>query len=196
MANSTANFTVDCAMEQMDTLKPDGSLSSFVTQCVADSGGSGYEDGVNSILARESRLKTNSSIYAVPMVRINEFTIHGNIDCAPPVTTASCEVLAAICAGFLEDTEPDVCDLTPAPTMVNCTESDRDCADECFGSHLYDACDECLLVSSHDWNACIGCNGQINTTFDCEGTCGGHYAVNDCGYCKDQVQFSCKCELK
>ena len=24
-----------------------------------------------------------------------------------------------------------------------------------------------------------------NTTFDCEGTCGGHYKVNVCGYCKD-----------
>ena len=128
LANSTANFNLDCSMRQMDRLKPDKSLSDFVTKCVSDSGGSGYEDGVNTLLARESKLKTNSSIYAIPMVRVNEFTIHGNIDCTPPVTSASCEVLSAICAGFVDGTQPDVCSLTPAPTMVNCTQDEEVCA--------------------------------------------------------------------
>jgi len=187
LADSTDNFSLECSMEQMDALKPDQSLSQYVTQCVADSGGSGYQDGPNTLLSGETSLRSTSSIYAVPMVRVNEFTIHGNIDCAPPVTKASCEVLAAICAGFLEGTEPEVCHLTPAPTTVTCESADEDCSGECYGSHLVDECDQCLLVSSHEWNACIGCNGQAdNAQFDCEGTCGGHYAVNDCGYCKDQ----------
>merc|ERR1719242_841350 len=182
-------FNEECSYRMMDQLKKDGTLSSYVQNCVTSNGGSGYEDGVNTLLARESRLKTNQTIYAIPMVRVNEFTIHGNIDCAPPVTSASCEVLSAICAGFLEDTEPEVCALTPAPTMANCTEEDRDCAGECFGNHFNDSCGECLLISSHEWNACIGCNGLTNgSQFDCEGTCGGHYAVNECGYCKDERQ--------
>ena len=52
---------------------------------------------------------------------------------------------------------------------------------------MVDECDECLLVSDHSWNECIGCNGQPDDSdFDCTGTCGGHYAVNECGYCKDE----------
>ena len=35
------------------------------------------------------------------------------------------------------------------------------------------------------WNECIGCNGQKNETFDCEGKCGGYHRVNVCGYCLD-----------
>ena len=102
------------------------------------------------------------------------------------MTQQSCSVLAAICAGFIEGTQPEVCSFTPAPTMLNCTEDEKDCTGECFGNHLKDACDQCLLVSSHDWNSCIGCNGQTNgTKFDCSGTCGGHFEVNQCGYCKD-----------
>jgi len=184
-SNTSENFNVACAYAQMDALVKDKSLSAYVKQCVTNSGGYGLDDGKNSILERETKLKYNSSIYAIPMVRVNEFLIHGNIDCVPPVTKDSCAVLAAICAGFIEGTQPDVCLVTPSPTEAVCTDDERDCAGECFGNHLTDACDACLLVSSHEWNACIGCNGQINGTFDCEGTCGGHYAVNECGFCKD-----------
>ena len=42
-----------------------------------------------------------------------------------------------------------------------------------------------MVYASPEWNSCIGCNGQINETFDCAGTCGGHYRVNVCGYCLD-----------
>jgi len=185
-ANSSMNFHATCSYQQMDALKPDGSLSAYVQQCIVDSGGYGDTDGLNTILKRETRLKYNQSIYAVPLVAVNGFLIHGNIDCEPPVTAATCEVLAAICAGFVDGTQPDVCYVTPAPTVANCTQADRDCAGTCFGSYQMDACDQCLPISSHDWNKCIGCNGNTNgTQFDCEGTCGGHYAVNPCGYCKD-----------
>lgn len=131
----------------------------------------------------ENLLSKMSSVTACDQV--NEFLIHGNIDCAPPVTQQSCTVLSAICSGFIDGTEPEVCSFTPAPTPLNCSEAEKDCVGDCFGNHLYDECGECLLVSSHEWNACIGCNGLINTTFDCAGTCGGHFEVNQCGYCKD-----------
>jgi len=185
LANSSTNFHANCSFAQMDKLKTDQSLSTYVKQCIVDSGGYGYRDGDNTLLRTETKLKYNSSIYAVPLVRVNEFLIHGNIDCEQPVTTATCEVLAAICAGFIEGTQPDVCSITPSPIIVNCTAADEDCAGVCFGTSQIDACGKCLLVSSPIWNECIGCNGQINETYDCSGVCGGHYAVNPCGYCKD-----------
>eukprot|EP00484_Ammonia_sp_Unknown_P012014 CAMPEP_0197072698 /NCGR_PEP_ID=MMETSP1384-20130603/210229_1 /TAXON_ID=29189 /ORGANISM="Ammonia sp." /LENGTH=883 /DNA_ID=CAMNT_0042511519 /DNA_START=176 /DNA_END=2826 /DNA_ORIENTATION=- len=218
-ANTSMNFHANCSFAQMDKLKSDGSLSQYAAKCITDSGGYGMTDGDNSILRTETKLKYNSSIYAVPMVRVNEFLIHGNIDCELPVTTATCEVLAAICAGFISGTqpnvcsltpaptianctdserdcngtcygtyltEPNVCSLTPAPTIANCTDSERDCNGTCYGTYLTDACGACLPVSSHDWDKCLGCNGNTNgTEFDCEGVCGGHYKVNTCGYCKD-----------
>ena len=184
-SNSTDNFNEACSYAQMDKLDRTRALSSYVADCITSSGGYGYTDGENTILRRETRLKYNSSIYALPMIRVNEFLIHGNIDCPPPVTTANCEVLAAICAGFLPGTEPDVCFLTPSPTIAHCNVTEQDCSGECHGNHQIDACGQCLVVSDPAWNECIGCNGQINETYDCEGTCGGHYAVNPCGYCKD-----------
>ncbi len=80
------------------------------------------------------------------------------------MTTSTCEVLAPICAGFIDGTQPDVCSVTPAPTEAVCIDSDRYCNGECFGR---------VVV--------IGCNGQANETFDCKGTCGGDYANNICG---------------
>eukprot|EP00486_Rosalina_sp_Unknown_P004694 CAMPEP_0201571072 /NCGR_PEP_ID=MMETSP0190_2-20130828/13660_1 /ASSEMBLY_ACC=CAM_ASM_000263 /TAXON_ID=37353 /ORGANISM="Rosalina sp." /LENGTH=819 /DNA_ID=CAMNT_0047995337 /DNA_START=127 /DNA_END=2586 /DNA_ORIENTATION=+ len=185
-SNTSTNFNEACSYAQMDKLKTDGSLSTSVKQCIADSGGYGYEDGNNTILHAECKLKYTNSIYAVPLVRVNEFLIHGNIDCDPPVTTATCEVLAAICAGFINGTQPDVCKVTPAPTIVTCTDDQLDCNGTCYGPHHTDACGKCLTYSDPNWNECIGCNGQINETFDCEGTCGGHYGVNVCGYCLDK----------
>ena len=111
----------------MDKLVHDGSLSAKVRTCITNSGGYGYTDGVNTILQTEMNLKYNYSVYAVPMVRVNQFIIHGSIDCYPPITKETCTVLAAICAGFINGTQPNVCNggtlspitapITPLPTM-------------------------------------------------------------------------------
>ena len=90
-------------------------------------------------------LKYNQSISYVPTVRINEFVIHGNIDCEYPVTTATCTVLAAICAGFIQDTQPDVCFVTPSPIAVTCTVAERDCNGTCFGNYEVDLCGMFLM---------------------------------------------------
>eukprot|EP01083_Nonionella_stella_P128787 390331_1 len=197
--NSSVNFNADCSWSQMNTLSHDGSLKRYVQKCIATTGGYEYDGGVNTLLRRETRLKYNSSIYAVPMVRVNEFLIHGNIDCELPVTIATCEVLTAICAGFVNGTQPPVCDYTPAPTIAVCDGADKDCAGVCYGPAQIDECGVCLQLSSHEWNSCIGCNGLINTTYDCKGTCGGTYAINPCGYCKDTrhhefLTFGVDCE--
>lgn len=186
LTNESNNFHENCSYAQMETLKGGGALTAYVQNCIVSSGGYGLTDGKNSLLDSETRLKYTNSIYAVPMIRVNEFLIHGNIDCEPPITVATCEVLAAICAGFIDGTQPDVCFVTPAPTMAVCVEEDKDCNGTCFGRAQTDACDRCLLVSDPQWNACIGCNGlPDNEEFDCSGACGGHYAINTCGYCKD-----------
>eukprot|EP01084_Bolivina_argentea_P272509 464005_1 len=152
-------------------------------------GGYGYNDGVNTLLQRETRLRENSSIYALPMVRVNEFLIHGNIDCTPPVTVQSCQVLAAICAGFINGTQPDVCYVTPAPTRATCIDEQKDCNGTCYGSWLTDSCEACLPITSPEWNECIGCMElPDDSTYDCEGICGGDHATNYCGYCIDSTR--------
>merc|ERR1719295_1201107 len=118
------NFNENCSFAMMHKLDASGALPTFVEKCITDSGGYDYDGGANTILKRETKLKYNSSIYALPMVRVNEFLIHGNIDCAPPVTKDSCAVLAAICAGFIDGTQPDVCYVTPAPTEAVCEEAE------------------------------------------------------------------------
>ncbi len=55
------------------------------------------------------------------------------------MTTSTCEVLAPICAGFIDGTQPDVCSVTPAPTEAVCIDTDRDCNGECFGHALIDS---------------------------------------------------------
>ena len=139
-SNSSMNFNANCSFSQMDKLKTDGSLSRYVQNCITSSGGYGYEDGKNSILEIETKLKYNQSIHAVPMVKVNEFLIHGNIDCEPPITVATCQVLSAICAGFIEGTQPDVCFITPSPTTITCADNEKDCNGTCFGNYQIDAC--------------------------------------------------------
>ena len=145
-ATSNMNFTANCSFAQMDKVRTDGSLSAFVRTCIADSGGYGYKDGKNTILQAEMNMKYNKSIYAVPTVRINEFLIHGNIDCEHPVTPQTCTVLAAICAGFIEGTQPDVCLVTPSPTEVTCSLAEKDCVGTCFGNYEVDLCGMFLAI--------------------------------------------------
>eukprot|EP01084_Bolivina_argentea_P182921 315713_1 len=120
-SNSSLNFHENCSFTQMDKLTSNHHLSDYVLQKIIDTGGYGYADGKNSMLDTETKLKYNSSIYAVPMIRVNEFLIHGNIDCKPPVTQHTCSVLAAICAEFIEGTQPDLCSWTLGSSWLGTT---------------------------------------------------------------------------
>ena len=106
-------------------------LVEFVKKCITDSGGYSYHDGINTLLEDEIRLRENSSIYALPLVRVNEFLIHGDIDC-DILTVENCEVLSAICAGFINGTKPSICYVTPSPTISTCDGSDPLCAFDIF----------------------------------------------------------------
>eukprot|EP01084_Bolivina_argentea_P029881 55441_1 len=48
--DSSSNFNEDCAYQQMDTLHPD--LAQSVADCILNTGGYGYNDGVNTLLQR------------------------------------------------------------------------------------------------------------------------------------------------
>ncbi len=136
----------------MDKLKPDNSLSNYVKNKIIQSGGYGLTDDVNIILETETRLKYNNSIYAVPMIRVNEFLIHGNIDCPPPISTDTCVVLEAICAGFINGTQPDVCYLTPTPSPINaCADTEKDCDGICFGNNNINECGVCMNANDTDF---------------------------------------------
>jgi len=187
--NGVANastFTANCSFTQM--AKVDSALPHYVRQCINASGGYDQYDGINTLLEAESALRADSSIYALPMVVVNQFLIHGDISCSV-VTTQQCQVLDAICAGFINGTQPSVCYATPSPTPVTCADDLKDCAGVCYGTYLNDSCGQCLPVSSSLWNDCVGCDGQpySNKTTDCKGVCGGIYMINTCGYCIPSV---------
>ena len=113
---SEFKFTEACSYEQMDMIDGTEGLKNYVKQCIISSGGYGANDGVNTILANEVNFREHNSIYAMPMVRVNEFLIHGNIDC-DVLLPSHCEVLAAICAGFINGTQPDICYDTHNPSI-------------------------------------------------------------------------------
>lgn len=202
-------FTENCSFTQMILIHPepynDGepTLHEYVMNCINDTGGYEYDGGVNTLLAAEAQLRIDSSVYALPMVRVNEFMIHGNINCST-VTIQECMVLSAICAGFLNGTLPDLCFYTPAPTAMSCSDSLKDCKGDCYGSYELDQCEQCLLVGNSAFDACVGCDDIVNSTKvinpcgycvllnitdfesygeDCNGECNGDRHIDDCGHC-------------
>lgn len=194
-------FTENCSFTQMDKIHPIApvgqlTLKEFVKKCVNESGGYGYHAGKNTLLDGETRLRENSSIYALPMVRVNEFLIHGNIDCEF-LTVEQCEVLSAICAGFINGTKPAICFATPAPTPGTCDGSDP--------LWRIDECGLCLSVDDPYFNKeCAGCDGIPNSGWkfndchacmaanasdfdtylkDCALQCNGVHRIDRCGQC-------------
>jgi len=144
---------------------------------------------------------------------LNAATVYGNIDCNQ-ITEQTCQVLDAICAGYLEGTAPAQCSQT-AP--VNCSQADKDCRGVCNGQYLTDRCGQCLpSMNSAEWDDCVGCDGIpssgkeinscgycISTTLsdwstygmDCRGVCNGGFVTDSCGNClspSDDNYNSCK----
>lgn len=66
----------------MDHLEPSGNLSRFVVDCIEESGGYGYNDGVNTILRRETLLKYNSSIFTIPLIQVPTHFVTLSVFCA------------------------------------------------------------------------------------------------------------------
>ncbi|ETO09948.1 hypothetical protein RFI_27431 [Reticulomyxa filosa] len=209
--NVEQTFTETCSFTQMDSL--DSNMTAWVRQCIESSGGYNYTGGVNTILEEETSFREESHIYTLPTVLVNAAIVRGNIDCNQ-ITEQTCQVLDAICAGFVEGSAPSQCSQVPA---VNCSDSDKDCAGICNGQSLTDRCGVCLPSQTDSrWDSCVGCDGVpysgkkfndcgyclSNTTEgwqdegkDCRGICGGDYVVDSCGNClssNDENFNSCK----
>lgn len=61
----------------------------------------------------------------------------------------------------------------------------KDCNGECLGSHVVDACGQCLDPSDDSFNDCMSCGEDDNESYDCNDVCGGNWAINQCGECID-----------
>ncbi|ETO05633.1 hypothetical protein RFI_31762 [Reticulomyxa filosa] len=192
MGNQVSTFTASCSYQQMDQLN--STLSSWVQQCVTQSGGSSYQGGVNTILEAETRLRETLRIYQLSAITVNSVLVHGNIDCEE-ITPQACAVFSAICAGFAEDSKPQQCNYTPAPTMhYNCTSLEKDCNGVCNGTWSKDRCGQCLppemnrLTIAKDINPCGLCLNSSLSNFatfgmDCNGVCYGTWHKDKCGQC-------------
>jgi hypothetical protein len=213
-SNMETTFTESCSYKQMNTL--DSKMSSWVKNCITSSGGYNYTGGVNSILDDETRIREKNYVYTFPTILVNAATVFGNIDCAQ-ITEQTCQVLDAICAGYLNGTAPPQCSQTTPPPVVNCTQSEKDCRGVCFGQYLTDRCGQCLSSeNSAQWDSCVGCDGVPNSGkkvnicgyclstsdsdfstygMDCNQNCNGGFVVDSCGNClspSSEEYNSCK----
>jgi len=89
-----------------------------VEQCMEDSGGT--LAGENSLLKTEMELGYDYNIYTIPSVLVNQMKVFGSI-------TAT-RVLTAICAGFMEGTEPSIC--ICASSAINTAAALQTCVDD------------------------------------------------------------------
>ncbi|ETO31065.1 hypothetical protein RFI_06057 [Reticulomyxa filosa] len=201
--NSMITFTESCSYTQMTSL--DSNMTQWVKNCVSTSGGYTYRGGVNTILQEEVRLRENQYLYNLPTVLVNSAIVYGNIDC-DEITEQTCQVLDAICAGFINGTQPPQCfQTTTAAPAPNCSESDRDCQGVCYGHYSVDRCGLCLSSETDPhWDDCVGCDGVVNSGYktnpcgicvstslatwnntgkDCRGVCQGGYERDACGKC-------------
>ena len=153
------NFNAECSYAQMATIDDDFNqslqLGAYVNNCIQVTGGYGYHDGANTILEYEVRRREYLGINILPSFRINEFNIYGQVDC-DPITTDGCIILDAICSGYIEGTQPNICYATPAPTTMNCSADYQDCQGKCYGTKQIDRCGNCLDTTSVDWDSCVG----------------------------------------
>ena len=105
------------------------------------------------MLGNDTALRELWGVYALPTIVVNEFIVHGNIDC-DVLTVDTCGALDAICAGFINGTEPSICDRH----ISKCDDIYKDCYGVCHGTAQYDRCHNCTYPSQPNWNACVGCD--------------------------------------
>ena len=196
--NSKIRFTQACSYDQMDLIDPSNGLKNYVKQCVIDSGGYGRND-VNLILQDQVELRDRYGIHSKPTVRVNEFLVGTSIDCN--VTSPNhCPVLAAICSGFINGTQPDICygthnpsvvptlapSLAPtlAPSLTPTLTPSFAPSLACDNGKHWDKCGQCITIADPSFDYCVGCDGipYSDSILDCMGICNGSHKLK-CGIC-------------
>lgn len=139
-------------------------LTTAVANCVASSGGSGDNDGVNKLFEASINYQSIVGVAILPSVRINEKNYHGSLACPTPIELSTCPVLGAICAGFQVGSAPTACK-----------------TDYCWDPKGVDACGVC----GGDGSSCAGCDDKPNSGLkvDVCGVCGGTGSFDLCGSC-------------
>eukprot|EP00808_Paulinella_micropora_P012397 g77477.t1 len=152
--SNVARFNKACSYNVMTTL---GVATPAIDKCIADSGGSGDKDGINSKLEAEmaaerlyeclfiylfnSKLEAEMAAereYGVrwwPIILINGHPYYEALTCPVPVDLASCGPLNMICGGYAPETAPCTC--TPTQGCDLCS--------------LPDACGTCMKPDSKDF---------------------------------------------
>mmetsp|Transcript_32513 Transcript_32513/g.37655 ORF Transcript_32513/g.37655 Transcript_32513/m.37655 type:complete len:528 (+) Transcript_32513:134-1717(+) len=87
----------DCLIDVYKQSKIDGGM---IEQCMKDSGGT-TNDGTNSILEEQLELQTEMGVVILPTAFVNQSAIRGKLTFE--------NMFKAICAGYLESTEPLIC---------------------------------------------------------------------------------------
>jgi hypothetical protein len=96
-----------------DVLKQANIDKQNIEQCMKDSGGT-QDDHINSLLDKEIESWQKHGIVVVPTTLVNTVPIRGGLNADA--------LFNAICAGYLEGTQPDIC-MTCAgcPDLITCT---------------------------------------------------------------------------
>ncbi len=143
----TGSCTLDdwgetCSYNVMSDLNID---TDKVKTCVTNSWN---DDGTNTILEKEMTDRYDDSIYFMPSVMVNNSPYRGTLNCPFPVNAYSCGILEAICAGYLEGTEPETCKGDEGcPAGLH-----RDECEICGGDGKVDECGVCMSQSSPYFN--------------------------------------------
>jgi len=166
------NWSVECSESVMDSINI-GDIDA-IRSCVTDR----KED----LLQEAIDYRHRDGIYFIPSLIINNSPFRGTLSCANPINSFTCGPLEAICAGYATGTAPDTCygDMQCELGMKT------DCAQNCGGSAVIDACGLCALPSSPLFNvSCAGCDGKPNSgiSLDACGVCGGDGSFDACGLC-------------
>jgi len=158
-SHKDATFNNNCSMRVQQSVGLDPALTN---KCVQDSGGYESNSGPNTLLDAEMGKRLIDHVFILPSVKINNRDYHGKLSCPTPYSISTCPILAAICDGFLDGTEPPVCK-----------------SDYCWGRK--DICGVC----DGDGKSCLGCDGVPNSgkVNDACGHCGGDGKYDQCGAC-------------
>jgi len=139
-ASDTSTFTISCS----DTVLNHFGIKSQVDTCIANSGGYGDYDEVNTLIAEEITERRDKGVYLMPTVIVNNVMYRGSLTCNQPVDVSTCGVLSAICSGYASGTEPAACS-----TYNGCDLGQvRDACGVCNGTGSYDACGVCLQADN------------------------------------------------
>jgi hypothetical protein len=104
-------LTGDCSQKVQQEAGID---TEAVQQCVADSGGTAADGGVNTLLEEQiSQFKVRGldklKHFIPPTMVINGKVYSNRLDCPRPLRPSTCSAFAAICAGFESSNRPDAC---------------------------------------------------------------------------------------